>query len=354
MSIRENLVKVKKHPKNYIHYSGKYSEETGCYLVPVSSLSVGSKVLVTRICDNCAQELLRPYKDVLRYRKDGKDLCFTCGNNSIEALSNKSNSHRGYKWSNDSKIKSSIKHTGMKHSEETKAKIKFSVSETTSSSEWKQWIKKHNDENYSLDAYIRKYGSDGENFYKIERKSKMPRCLEYWLVKYGGDIDLAVKALSEYQRRDLKIFVNTYGEVEGKKKYDDWNIKKLYNNKAKYSKSSQRFIFEVIAFCDLDNTSLYHGDDEWIFYLLDEERKIFNNEKQIVSVDFFDRKNKLIIEYDGDYWHSSEKQIFYDNAQDTVLKDRGFKVFRIKENEYLSDKNKFLVEVRKFYESIKY
>ena len=35
MSIKESLVKVKKHPRNYKHYNKKFKEDGNYYIVPV-------------------------------------------------------------------------------------------------------------------------------------------------------------------------------------------------------------------------------------------------------------------------------------------------------------------------------
>jgi hypothetical protein len=245
MSIKENLVKVKKHPRNYKYYN-KFKEDGNYYIVPVSSLSLGSKVRVTRICDECGDELERPYKDVLRYRKGEKDYCWRCGNNTAEALRNKSDSHKGFKWSEESRLKASKTHTGMKHSDEIKSKIRESVLETTNSDEWKEWIRKYNYDNLSLNSYIKKYGIvEGEKLYRLERKSKNPFSLEYWIIKNGGNVDKAKEELSSFQRRDENYFISKYGEDEGRQRYQGWNFKKVYNNDNKYSKSSQLFISEV-------------------------------------------------------------------------------------------------------------
>lgn len=354
MSIKEKLAKIKKHPRNYKYYNNKFEEEDGYYIVPVTSLSSGSKVIITKICDNCGEEKRRPFKDVLKNRKNGKDFCWKCGNNTPEAKINKSNSHKGYMWSDESKLRASKTHTGVKHSKDTIAKIKASVKEKTNSEEWKKWIRKYNYETYSLDAYIKKYGeSEGEKLFKIERKSKSPWCFEYWLVKHSGNADLAKKSLHEYQKRDLSYFKKIYGENEGEDRYKQWNIAKLYNNKNRYSKSSQVFIKDFIETYNMDNTHLYYGDEEWIFYLTDEERKVFDYKKRLASVDFYDRKNNIVIEYDGDYWHSSDEQKFYDQAQDLVLEKKGIKTIRIKESKYLNNKKDTIKEIIKIYEDYK-
>ena len=351
MSIKEIFVKVKKHPRNFSYYSGKFKEENNCYIVPIPFLSKGSKAIVTKICDECGTEITSDYRRVLRYRKNGLDYCWECGNNTNQAKLNKSNSHKGFIWTEFSKEKTRMSHTGKTHSEKTIEKIKKSVKKTMISQEWKKWIKKYNIETRSLDAYIKKYGeSEGEKLFKRERRCKNPFSLDYWIIKTNGDLDKAKESLSNFQRRDLSYFQKKYGNDEGQIRYDKCNIKKLQNNKNKFSKISQKFISEMIECLDLDKTELYYGKDEWMFYLYKRERT-FN--QAIFSVDFYDRKNKLIIEFDGTYWHSFKNQKNIDACRDKILTDRGINVLRIKEEDYISNKNYVFEGVKKFYESCK-
>jgi len=353
MSILEKEIRIRKHPKNFKYYNNKFNEEKGYYVVPIEYLSNGSKVDVTRVCDECGSKKIRPYRDVLRYRKNGKDYCWECGNNTAEALRNKSESHKGYEWKEESKLKASKTHTGMKHSEETKNRISFSVKETTSTKEWREWIKKYNYENYSLNAYIKKYGKEeGERLYKIERRSKNPYCIEYWLIKKNGNMQEAIDSLSDFQRKDLNYFIEKYGDEIGKERYLDWNAKKLSNNEKKYSKTSQKFIEDIIHSLELEEESLYYGEDEWLVFLNKEEKNIFEK-RNLFSLDFFDRRNNINIEYDGNYWHSREEQKNLDIERDRILKNRGFKILRINESDYLNNREKIIAEVKNFYENNK-
>lgn len=59
-------------------------------------------------------------------------------------------------------------------------------------------------------------------------------------------------------------------------------------------------------------------------------------------VDFYIKKNKICLEIDGDY-HQAKEQIYYDKWRDNYLKERGFKVIRIKNSEIESINNLSLV-----------
>ena len=52
----------------------------------------------------------------------------------------------------------------------------------------------------------------------------------------------------------------------------------------------------------------------------------------IALVDFL-LPNKIIVQCDGDYWHSKEKNKAKDISQDTVLGFKGYKVYRFWEHE---------------------
>ena len=64
----------------------------------------------------------------------------------------------------------------------------------------------------------------------------------------------------------------------------------------------------------------------------------------IALVDFL-LPNKVIIQCDGDYWHSKEKNKGRDIAQDTVLTFKGYKVYRFWEHEIKKSVSKCLGKI---------
>jgi len=66
----------------------------------------------------------------------------------------------------------------------------------------------------------------------------------------------------------------------------------------------------------------------------------------IALVDFL-LPNKIIIQCDGDYWHSKEKNKGKDIAQDTVLTFRGYKVFRFWEHDIKKSTEKCIKRIFK-------
>jgi very-short-patch-repair endonuclease len=51
--------------------------------------------------------------------------------------------------------------------------------------------------------------------------------------------------------------------------------------------------------------------------------------------------DKLIIEFDGDYWHNKPDAILNDKLKDEIAIEEGFNIFRIKYSERL-DPNKII------------
>jgi very-short-patch-repair endonuclease len=54
--------------------------------------------------------------------------------------------------------------------------------------------------------------------------------------------------------------------------------------------------------------------------------------KRVIKLDF--KKENRIIEFDGDYWHITEKSALRDKIRDKELKKMVYTILRIKENKY--------------------
>lgn len=350
MSIKEKKVKVNITNRNKFYETKKLIDEDR--MVLISNLSKGSKTLVTKICDKCGKESEQPFKNVMTQRKKsgGKDYCFYCGNNKPESLKRKSEARKGRVWSAESKLKSSISHTGHKHSEETKKKISKKVKLKMRSEEWRIWIKKYNYENYSLESYKKKYGEKvGLKLYKKERLVKCPRCIEYWLIKTRGDADKAAELLGNFQRRDLSYFIQKYGENEGNKKYENWCWGKLKNNFKKSSKASEEFFIDLIKELKLNEDYIHYSPNEFIVKLTKLEKEQLN--RNFISLDYVDINKNIVIEYDGDYWHSREEQRKIDKKRDEILKNKGYKILRILHSNCIKNQKSVFKTVREFYEN---
>lgn len=350
MSIEESLVKVKIHPRNYKYYHNKFETEQGYYIVPVQFLDKNCKVKVTKKCDICGFKNIVEFRSIFIYRVDNKDYCWKCANTRAQINAKLKGTKKGFKWSEESKIKARNSHLGKKHSENTKEKIRKSVSFTTNSKEWKEWIKKYNFENKSLESYQRRFGEEGLEKYKIERLSKSIFSIEYWIKKFDGDKYKAKEALSNFQRRDFYYFISKYGEELGTERYFD-SIKN--RNFGSFSKISQKFIYEVIDELELSKENLCFGNNEMMIRLSEDERQEINNQRKCLFLDFYDIKENIAIEFDGDYWHSLEEQIKLDDFRNKVLSNRNINLIRVKESDYMTDKEKTINMIRRFYEDCK-
>ena len=56
-------------------------------------------------------------------------------------------------------------------------------------------------------------------------------------------------------------------------------------------------------------------------------------------------KKKLIIQWDGDYWHSIPKRKKLDQSQDAYMTKCGYKVLRIPEHEIKNDRDKVYADI---------
>lgn len=133
-------------------------------------------------------------------------------------------------------------------------------------------------------GYIKKYGKvDGKkkwSEYCNKKKETSKRSIEYWLKYHNGNIILAKQSQSDYQVSfsSLEGFIDRYGEVDGKKRYDE------------VSKSKGRVLQDYI--------NLYGSDGEEKFAI----RYGFESYKEMLDARggkwtplFYDKKYRLFI-----------------------------------------------------------
>ena len=65
-------------------------------------------------------------------------------------------------------------------------------------------------------------------------------------------------------------------------------------------------------------------------------------EGSIIFLDF--KAGNAVIEFDGEYWHSFENMIIKDNFKDKKCSELGMKMLRIKERDYLNNKNDICIK----------
>lgn len=200
--------------------------------------------------------------------------------------------------------------------------------------------------NSTLKRYIEKYG-------EILGKEKWDEKISYWkyqnslkgyINKYGKD-DGEKKWEERCKKMDfgsLNYFQKKYGKDIGFIKYKERTEKvTTYLRTAKtYSKISQELFWNIYnKLNDKSNIKFAELNEEQIFFVNKFWSKVF-------YVDF--KKGNKIIEFDGDYWHSSEKQKNIDKKRTNFLKSKGYDILRIKEKKYKKNKEKILNECLKF------
>jgi very-short-patch-repair endonuclease len=61
-------------------------------------------------------------------------------------------------------------------------------------------------------------------------------------------------------------------------------------------------------------------------------------EKNVIKPDFIDIERKLVIEFDGTYWHDVQQNPAREYDRDQQIINAGYKVFHIKEFDYNQNK----------------
>lgn len=163
--------------------------------------------------------------------------------------------------------------------------------------------------------------------------------LEYWLTQTDNEEE-ARKLHSTFQGKTLQSFIATYGEEEGTKRHRAKTEKWMKSyKKTNFSAISQELFHALCPFLD---TSLVY------FATFDRPEKIGYVNKEYVLVlstttirpDFIDLSSKRIIEFDGDYWHSSNVTANPErekNRDDAIISN-GYSVLHITENSYKKNK----------------
>ena len=134
----------------------------------------------------------------------------------------------------------------------------------------------------------------------------------------------------------LNGFIDRFGKEDGTVKYYS-HVDKMVGNCRKFggfSKISQKLFDEIYSKLDKNKRSLckYHtksGEEKFYITEIDELKMMF--------VDF--KCGNAIIEFDGDYWHSTRATQSRDKIKQKILEGRGYKVLRIKERNYNTNKD---------------
>lgn len=195
-----------------------------------------------------------------------------------------------------------------------------------------------------------------KNLKQKELRAKSPEKfknnIKYWIEKNNGDIDTATAEYKKYQTRNLSYFVEKYGQEEGVKRHTAKTEKWVKSfRKQNFSNISQELFVDIFNNIPEElQRSVYfatHLREDMESYV--NKEYILKVENTFIRPDFICLEKNKIIEFDGDYWHSSAKvNPARETLRDTRIKNSGFSVLHVKEHEYKKDKNKVIQECLKF------
>ena len=184
------------------------------------------------------------------------------------------------------------------------------------------WIKR----GYSEDAAIAIIS-------KIQKECS-PRNKEYWLSKGMSEEDSA-RAISEFQSerstdnpKKLYFYIKKgISEADGNKL-----ISEIICNTPAFvlsSKIANEFNEELVQ---------HFLDDIQYTDYLNREYSVYSNEHlRAFYYDYVNDSKKFVVEFNGNYWHSSANSRWtqeFDDVKNKVMEDRGYKVFTVWEKDY--------------------
>ena len=201
-----------------------------------------------------------------------------------------------------------------------------------------------------------KFSPFSENFVNAastDRKELMERMAEsvknngnnsatllYW-TKQGYFPEEAEKLRSERQVTfSLEKCIAKYGVEKGTERWNQRQFKWFKNNKkSNFSQISQKLFWEIFE-------KLPAKENVYFATLKDgvKDSSGKNNEctlsisSKVIKPDFYVQDKKLLIEFDGDYWHGKVYGAFHrQQIRDRLLLENGYKVLHIKECDYNKD-----------------
>lgn len=141
---------------------------------------------------------------------------------------------------------------------------------------------------------------------------------------------------------------NIFGSEIGKQKIKNTNLKKFgcenpQQNEQIKNKTKETLIQRYGITCGFHNNKNFHkskGEQELFDFI-----KFFKNDarhgdrKQIwpMEIDVYIPSLNIGFEYDGDYWHSLPDMIQRDKEKDLACKNKGIKLFRVKEHDWIKN-----------------
>ena len=161
-----------------------------------------------------------------------------------------------------------------------------------------------------------------------------------YLEEAAGDEARAREILSERQRTfSLEKLVAKHGEEEGRRRWADRQEKWLKNyRKTNYSKVSQELFNAIMKKYPSSDVYFATWDRQDMTTYTNKELRIRTSSGKTLLPDFVDVKKMRIIEFDGDYWHSSATaNPTRERVREEALTKDGYVVFRVKESDFKRD-----------------
>lgn len=168
---------------------------------------------------------------------------------------------------------------------------------------WNEYIEKQAFSN-SFEYKHRKHGWSKERFEKYNKSRGVT--LKNQIAKYGEDEGL--KRYNEYCDKQrytttLEYFISKYGEIDGTEKYN--NYIKIRNGNLCYLENVGS-ISNIQQKCFSYLTENLNTYNETYFSPKTEEYEIHINGYHYF-LDYYDKTQNIVIEFNGDYWHGNPK-----------------------------------------------
>jgi len=200
---------------------------------------------------------------------------------------------------------------------------------------------------FSKDFHKYKTDEDREKFIEsVNYEDRLTSTqLEWWIAKFDGDIEKAIKEYKERQTTfSLDICIQKYGKEKGKKRFAERQYKwqKKYK-KTNFSKISQELYWSLYEELKLSRYTFYFAQ-----YNKGEKDESGKNheyslklEATSIKPDFFIPELNKIIEFDGVYWHrKNPENISRERKRDEQIKKANYKVLHINERLYKENPEK--------------
>lgn len=145
----------------------------------------------------------------------------------------------------------------------------------------------------TYDNLIKRHGKEeGEKIWNnYKERQSYTSTNEYLVDAFGED---RAKTIMLLKSRDVSGYIDIYGEIEGKKKYEEYI--KTSKDRKHYSKFSKVFFDDLVSKLKefgFDFNYCYGENEHWKW----------SPEKKIYFFDFYIPELRFIIELNGDYWH---------------------------------------------------